>query len=223
MDRTGRGQRGRGASSDPRSKRTRDQVDTIGTPPGAAAALVGSVVMADRSSLPPNVPANMAGEQGRGAGARGARGGASMHPMQQQPILPLGGRPGCGTAGAGANVSMFGGFGLSPNPPPTSAPASALGGQAGGQGMAGVTGTPGMTDHAQCSKWVMMLQQQLEQAYLERSRILQLAIKLQLENLHLKEALYSENSQRFMQLVQVRARASTEGLRSACARPARRA
>ncbi|KAJ1633493.1 hypothetical protein T492DRAFT_981425 [Pavlovales sp. CCMP2436] len=95
-----------------------------------------------------------------------------------------------GGSGVGGNEALS-----APQPPPAT----------GGQGGVGALVAPPISAGEQnmYSKWAMLLQQQLEQAYLERSRILQVAIKLQVENLHLKEALYTENSARFMQLVQV--------------------
>jgi hypothetical protein len=186
-----------------RGKRTREELDALGKELPAAQLL-------------------------RATAGCGAIGGAPI-------LLGLGdgGALGARAAAASAGVSMPAGISLPASLsglfdfalPPMLSPSRAAGSGAdalhagqqqvppGGQGVVGALAPPPASDQNVYSKWAMMLQQQLESAYLERSRILQLAIKLQLENLHLKEALFSENAQRFLQLVQVRpgARARARG------------
>lgn len=127
----------------------------------------------------------------------------------------------CGRAAASQRNGLAAAAAAGSMAPPSGGAAAGAGSEQapapGEQGVVGALAPPPASDHNLYSKWAMMLQQQLEQAYLERSRVLQLAIKLQVENLHLKEALYSENSQRFMQLVQVR-RLSVLRVRAVCMR-----
>lgn len=122
----------------------------------------------------------------------------------------MGGVSQMGVGGAGLATRSFGTASGVAGKPAAPGPSDTVGGsslQAPSPPQQGVVPgfvPPPPSDQNVYSKWAMMLQQQLEQAYVERSRILQLAIKLQVENLHLKEALYAENASRFMQLVQVR-------------------